>query len=100
MGIGDWDILDSNVVPSENLHFEHFCIISESQIIFYPIDDDENIVMNLKEINTQDLNQTSSTLTSNNDKSNTTPSNVKEKNNNLTTAGQTTVLCNDFLCSF
>ncbi len=90
MGIGDWDILDSNVVPSENLHFEHFCIISESQIIFYPIDDDENIVMNLKEINTQDLNQTSSTLTSNNDKSNTTPSNVKEKNNNLTTAGQTT----------
>ncbi len=46
--------------------------------------------MNLKEINTQDLNQTSSTLTSNNDKSNTTPSNVKEKNNNLTTAGQTT----------
>ena len=71
------NILDSNIVPSENLNFEHFCAISESQIIFYPIDDDENIVMSTKEINTQDLNQSTST-------NNTTPSNA-----NLTTAGQT-----------
>ena len=72
------NILDSNVVPSQNLEFEHFCAISESQIIFYPIDDDENIVLNTKEIQTQDLNQSSSTSI------NSTPSNA-----NLTTAGQT-----------